>query len=393
MHPALRLLIFLALLFLFLVTIKLMGSSIKSLGKETAAGLFAHVGNPFAGLAIGILATVLVQSSSVTTATIVAMVGSGTLPIETAVPMVMGANIGTSVTNTIVALGHVRRSKEFELAFAGATMHDFFNLLAVAVFLPLELLTSGLFSSQVGGHGGGLLTEAGLQIAMLFDSSLSAAGAVAEEVVTKGSSWKSPVKAAVGSVAGFIKGLVLAGKGPASTFQIITLFTISFGGIFTSLVFITMNMKKLIANRAEKALNRALEKSGLIGIAIGALLTVAVQSSSITTSLLVPIIASGILSLRNAFPITLGANLGTTITALLAAMVAGSWGLVIAMVHLLFNLAATVILYPIPKLRFLPVDLATGLARLTTRNRLWAIGYVVITFIVIPLLGMQIFGE
>jgi hypothetical protein len=111
MHPALRLLLFLVLVFLFLVSIKLMGSSIKALGKETALGLFEGIQNPFAGLAVGILATVLVQSSSVTTATIVAMVGSGTLPVETAVPMVMGANIGTSITNTIVALATCRRAR------------------------------------------------------------------------------------------------------------------------------------------------------------------------------------------------------------------------------------------------------------------------------------------
>jgi sodium-dependent phosphate cotransporter len=237
-----------------------------------------------------------------------------------------------------------------------------------------------------------LLTEAGLELAHVFDSSIQIGSVVVEEA-SKGDGWKSPIKTAVSGVANLIKHGLLPDKGEASALQLLGIFAVSFAGIFATLVFITKNMKKLIANRAEAALNRALEKSGLIGMAIGCMLTVAVQSSSITTSLLVPLVASGILSLRNAFPITLGANLGTTITAILAAMVAGSVGLVIALVHLIFNLAGTALIYPFPKLRNLPVEMATRLARLTTRNRLWAVVYVVVTFVLIPLVGMIIFGE
>ncbi len=126
---------------------------------------------------------------------------------------------------------------------------------------------------------------------------------------------------------------------------------------------------------------------------VGVLLTVSVQSSSITTSLLVPMIAAGVLTLRNAFPITLGANIGTTVTALLAALVTGSWGLVIALVHLVFNLASTLLLYPIPAVRYLPVRCAEWLARLTTKNRFYALAYIVVTFILIPVGGMLLFKD
>ncbi len=387
LHPAVRIVIFLTLLFFFLVSIKLMGGSIKALGKGTASGLFDGVSNPFAGLAVGILATVLVQSSSVTTATIVAMVGSGQMPIATAVPMIMGANIGTSITNTLVALGHVRQSKEFELAFAGATMHDFFNLMAVAIFLPLELMTAGGFEL----HPGGVLTEAAVQLAHVFQPGIDlAAGASAEGA--KGG-WKSPIKIAVGGATKFIQGIFASNIKAPTNVEIGIWFVVSLGGIFASLVFITKNMKKLIADRAERVLNSALEKSGLIGIVVGILLTVSVQSSSITTSLLVPMIAAGVLTLRNAFPITLGANIGTTITALLAALVTGSWGLVIALVHLVFNLAATALLYPLPLTRDIPVKCAQWLAKLTLKNRFYALAYIVVTFIVIPVSGMLIFKD
>ena len=136
-----------ALLYLFLAGIKLLESGIKGLGKGFTDSLFENVSNPVAALFVGILATVLVQSSSVTTATIVVLVAEGTIPVEAAIPMIMGANIGTTVTNTLVALANLRNTEGFRRAFAAATMHDFFNVIAVVIILPLELLTGFLESS------------------------------------------------------------------------------------------------------------------------------------------------------------------------------------------------------------------------------------------------------
>ena len=132
------------ILYVFLTSIDLISGSFKLMGKDYAAGLFAYTSNPFSGLLTGLLATSLVQSSSTVTSLIVGLVAGGTITIEQAVPMVMGANVGTSITNTIVAMGHMTRSNEFQRAFAGATVHDFFNLMAVAVFLPLEIATGFL---------------------------------------------------------------------------------------------------------------------------------------------------------------------------------------------------------------------------------------------------------
>ena len=63
------------------------------------------------------------------------------LTVKLAVPIVMGANIGTSVTNTIVSIGQITNKDDFRRAFAGATVHDVFNWLAVVVFLPIEIIT------------------------------------------------------------------------------------------------------------------------------------------------------------------------------------------------------------------------------------------------------------
>lgn len=356
----------LALLFLFLVSIKLMESGIKGFSDaDSATDLFAGISNPFAGLAAGILATVLVQSSSVSTSTIVALVGSGSLTVEAAVPLIMGANIGTTITNTLVSLGSIGRRNDFRRAFAAATVHDFFNILAVAIFLPVQLMT-------------GFLSSGAKYIAEMLP------------VGDAGGKFNSPLKSAVKSIAGWVKDL-LHTLGLEGGWMSILLLLIGLALIFVSLTTITKLMRKVIADKAEKALNSALKKTGLIGIAIGAVITIAVQSSSITTSLLVPLCSSGVLTLENAFPVMLGANIGTTITAFLASLATDMNGLQIALVHVLFNLSATALIYPIAAIRRIPIRLARNLAINAVRNKMLVIAYVLVMFILIPVGGVFLF--
>ena len=360
-----RLLVFVLMIFVFLTAIRLFGQSIKALGSDTARDLFSGLENPFAGLAVGILATVLVQSSSVTTSTVVAMVGSGTLPLAYAVPVVMGANIGTSITNTIVSLGHMRQGQAFRRAFAGATVHDIFNLLTVLILFPIELAT------------GYLRTTAIWLVSVL-------------PIGAGGGSFKSPVNTLVKASAGVIESFISDTIGLDGLVLAIALLVVALAMLIGSLVIITKNMRALMADRIEQWLNRILRRSGLLGLAIGTGITMLVQSSSITTSLLIPMFGAGVLSLDAAFPIMLGANLGTTITAMLAAAVTGPLGLTIAMVHLLFNLTGTCIFLPVKRMRRIPIFLAEKLAETATENRAWAFAYVVGTFIVAPILGIII---
>jgi sodium-dependent phosphate cotransporter len=367
---ALRLGHVLLLVYGFLISIRLMGSALKAIGSEAAQELFSGVSNPFAGLAVGILATVLVQSSSTTTATIVSLVGQagGTaLPLKTAIPMIMGANIGTTITNTIVSIGHMRHGSAFRRAFAAATVHDFFNLLLVMIALPIELAT-------------GVLEKT----ATAISSALSNVG---------GAEYHSPIKAAVKAGAEPIEAL-LRGMGLEGTSLAIVLVVVALSLIVFCLLQITRNMRSLISGSLEQALNRVLGRSGLLGMLIGVVVTVAVQSSSITTSLLVPMCAAGVLSLRNAFPIMLGANIGTTVTALLASLATDNQaGLTIALVHTLFNVVGVAVVYPIPVLRSIPIRLANLLSVRAQRNPLWVVAYVVTMFIILPLLGYTIFGS
>lgn len=362
-----RILLVVLLLAGFLVAIKCMGGAFKLMGQETSGALFEGVANPFTALAVGILATVLVQSSSTTTATIVALVGSGELSVEHAVPMIMGANIGTTITNTLVSVGHVRQSASFRRAFAAATVHDFFNLMCVAVLLPLELAT-------------GFLSKTAL---FLTDHLAGGPGAKFDSPVNSG------VKVAYKGVLGAFESLGLAGTPLA-----IAVLVFGIAMTFVCLIYITKNMRALIAGRLEQALNRSLGRSGLLGILVGIVVTFSVQSSSITTSLLVPLCAAGILSLENAFPIMLGANIGTTITALLASSATdSSAGLTIALVHAFFNLLGTALVYPFARIRAIPIALAEKLAEAASKNPLYVVGYVVGVFVLLPLAGMWLFNR
>ncbi len=372
--PAARAVVVILALYAFLVGVALLESGIAAMGEGFQEGLLESVSNPLAGLFAGILATVLVQSSSVSTSTIVGLVGAGTLPVGFAVPMIMGANIGTTVTNTLASLGSLRRPDQFRRAFAAATMHDFFNVMAVAVLLPLELLSARLLDLP---DEKGILAFLATRLTQVFRGS---------EISEPGT---SPLRQAVRVPAGWISDGIegLIGFGPVTG---VVLLVVGLGLIFAALAGVTSNMRELVAGSVERAMNRMVGRGGgLVGILVGVAVTVAVQTSTITTSILVPLVAAGILSLRNAYPITLGANVGTTLTALMASLaVVHPEGLTIALVHTLFNVFSISLLYPIRPARELPLRLAGRLADEAVKRRSLVAAYILGMFVVIPVLGV-----
>ncbi|MDH3296096.1 MAG: Na/Pi symporter [Acidimicrobiia bacterium] len=353
------------LIYIFLVGVSSLESGIKVMGADTQEQLFSNVSNPLAGLFVGILGTVLVQSSSASTSVIVGLVATQALGVEAAVPMIMGANIGTTVTNTLVSLAHLRASAEFKRAFAAATVHDFFNVIAVAILLPVELAT-GVVSGVAKAISGGLVGSAGTE-------------------------WKSPIKAWVKAPVSWLSDVWEAIGASGNWLGVLMVFS-GLVIVLLALTFITKNMRRLVADRVERSLNAVLGKgAGMVALIVGMLITVAVQSSSITTSILIPLTAAGVLTLRNAYPVTLGANVGTTITALLASLATGATdSLTVALVHTTFNVLGILLLYVIPVARDVPIRAAETLAAIAVERRQWAIGYVVIVFIAIPAVGIAL---
>lgn len=341
-----------ALLLGFFLGLDLMGLAFKLFGKGFAELLIERTSNPFVGLFVGILATTLVQSSSTTTSMTVGLVAAGALTVEGAIPIIMGANIGTSVTNTIVSLAHVTRREEFQRAFAGATVHDFFNWMGVLLLLPLEIAT-------------GFLSKAAYRLELVLEG-------------TGGIKLLNPVKEMVRPVAEW----VVEQTGESGVITLI----IGIGLLILCLKFLVDVLKSLLRSRSEQTLHKTLFRSPVLAILAGMAMTVMVQSSSITTSVMVPLVGAGVVTLERAFPYTVGANIGTTITALLAALATGQpAALTVALAHLLFNLTATALIYVPPPIRAIPIALAKGLGRLGARNRVLAAVYILFFFYGLPI--------
>lgn len=351
--------VFAAVLFTFFLSLDLLGLAFGLFGKDLAAVLIERTSNPFVGLFVGILGTALAQSSSTTTSLTVALVAAGALTVDGAVPIIMGANIGTSVTNTLVSLAHVTRRVEFERAFAGATVHDLFNLITVLIVFPIELLTGALSGA-----------------AILLGSAVEGLG---------GLHLLDPLRIVIRPVATLLVGLF--DRSPVITLLV------ALGLLFLSLKLLVDLLRAVMSGKAEEMLHRTLFRSPVGAISAGILMTVMVQSSSITTSVMIPLVAAGVVTLEHVFPFTVGANLGTTVTALIAALSTGSPAAVtVAFSHLLFNVAGTLFVYVPPPMRSLPLAMARALGRLAVRNRLIAIGYIAGVFFVIPFLLIFLSG-
>jgi sodium-dependent phosphate cotransporter len=336
------------LLYLFILAITLLGSSFKLAGREFAESIFSATSNPMAGLIIGLLATAIMQSSSVTTSTIVAMVGTGFLSFESAIPMVMGANIGTTITNLIVSMAHIARTNEFKRAFAGSVVHDFFNICTVIILLPLQ-------------HYYNIIGASALFIERMFEG-------------YGGLKFSSPLGAITKPVAKWLIHLT------GDTAWLSALFAILL--IFVALRYIVLLLKSMVLSKVERFFQRFIFRTPALGFILGIVLTAAVQSSSITTSLMVPLLGAGVVTLVQVFPYMMGANIGTTVTAFLASFVTGSPAAVtVAFAHLLFNVYGIAIFWP---LKFIPIKLAEMLAELTQRSKLIPILYIVLMFFVLP---------
>ena len=345
--------VFLAL-YLFLVGINGLSSGIKLLGGDFAKQVMSTTGNPFVALFIGILATTLFQSSSTTSSLIVAMVGSGTVTLSGAVPMIMGANIGTTVTNTIVSIGHIQRGNEFKRAFQAATIHDFFNLLAVLVLFPIEYFF-------------GVLEKSASWLGVLLFGSIST-----DEV------FKSPIKAAIKWGSKQIQQLSFDND----IFFIILSVLLTFLMLYA----IVKLLRSLVLEKVEVFFDTYIFKTAMRAMIFGMLLTISVQSSSITTSTIVPLAGAGVLSLRQIYPFTLGANIGTTVTALLASLTLNVTAMVAAFAHLFFNIFGIIAVYLNPFLRDVPIKLSEKFSDLAIKNKFIPVTYLVVVFFIIPFL-------
>ena len=355
-------------LYFFVCAINVMSGGLKMMAdapptSEWIHSLLGHATNPFAALMAGILVTAVVQSSSFTTTIIITFAAGQVISVEAAVFAVMGANIGTSVTGIIVALFNVRIRRQFRRAFSAALVHDIFNLLSVAVLFPLEWVFGFL-----------------ARLATLVSQGLG--------VETAGNP-TSLVRKLTGPVVDFFEwaaGLVFSsGAWLGLTMAIAGLLL-----LLVSLLVLVMNLKGALLRQIEGLFRSVFFRNDAIAGAVGAITTVLVQSSSVTTALIVPLAGAGAVKLRRVFPFVLGANIGTTVTGIIAAAAVVNHkdvAVTVAASHVLFNIFGICIWYP---LRTVPIGLASWYGRLAARSKRYAFLFLLTVFVVIPVVGMMI---
>ncbi|WP_068268262.1 Na/Pi cotransporter family protein [Caviibacter abscessus] len=246
---------FLGGLGLFLFSIKYMGDGLQlSAGEKLRYILDKYTTNPFLGVLTGIFVTILIQSSSGTTVITVGLVGAGLLTLRQAIGIIMGANIGTTLTTFIIGFNLSKYA--LPIIFIGA---------ALLFFTKKQFLNN--------------------------------------------------------------MGRILYG----------------FGGIFYALSLMAAAMSPLKSEPWFTDLMLKLGNNSILGVFIGTVLTMLIQASSATISILQNLYADNLITLKATLPVLFGDNIGTTITAILACIGASTASKRVALTHVLFNIIGTII--------------------------------------------------
>ncbi|HUU93022.1 MAG TPA: Na/Pi symporter [Phycisphaerae bacterium] len=384
-----RLILVFVLLYVFLGGMGMMGHGLKALGKnpdfdtsqpvsevnqpyrDVVYDIFSYADNPLVGLFVGILATSIFQSSSFTTSFAVSLVVTTPLTLHQAIFIVMGANIGTSVTGVGVSFAHVRRPDEFARAYGAATVHDFFKTLTVLVFFPLEWIVWRM-------TGTGVLEWSGSTLAAVFSGG-----------TLSGRNPTSPMREALKPVVNAAEWLLKDGLSLSNVPTNVILGVLGVVLLFVALIFLTLVLRNLVVQRVERFFDQVLFRNDAVAFVVGLVLTAVIQSSSVTTSLVVPLAGAGLLNVRQILPYTLGAAIGTTVTALLASMATSAdtpaqaqVGLALAFSHMLFNVFGSAIWYPF---RAVPIGVANWFGGVAARSKKQAVLRVVLFFFALPI--------
>ncbi|KRX24105.1 Sodium-dependent phosphate transport protein 2A [Trichinella nelsoni] len=407
------LILLLACLYFFICSLDLMTDGFKLLGGHTIADAFRSntiLKSPVAILMIGIVVTAILQSSSTVTSIAVVMVGAEAFTVEQAYYVIMGSNVGTAVTSTIVALFSSGDRGRFEKAFAAAVIHDLYNWMGVVVLFPLEVITSALFGQGAIVSLTGLMVK-NLELGTLQDSEFfqkiidpftHLIFQADDEVLTNRSLGIVTNQSVVKRICydslnhTYSCPFVLNLDWPDT----------SIGGLllFISLVLLICclsGMVKVLNQLLGGGMQRILQKSlnfqlrgrwswatGYICILLGAMVTLVVQSSSIVCSTMIPLVALDVLSLERFWVYEVGADVGTTGTAIFAALATETLKtpLQLAFCHFCFNFISIFLFYSIPPVRRIPLAAAAFLGRTSARYRWFAFVYIFGTFIIFPLI-------
>ncbi|CAB4057548.1 SLC34A [Lepeophtheirus salmonis] len=364
-------------LYVFICSLDILTISFRLLSGRSGGALFSNseiLQNPIVGVMIGVISTVLIQSSSTTSSIIVGMVGSGVLSIKYAIPIVMGANVGTSVTNTIVALTQVADRKIFERSFSFVTGY---------LYKVTDIIVESFHINDGGQHPPEflhLLTKPLAELIIIIDENVTSCERTVDGKVEK-----------------YECGYLFAGVNIEDMWIGLILVICSLLVLISCLVFLVKILNSLMEAQIARVIQKVLNANipyfpwltGYLAIFVGSLITILVQSSSVFTCTLTPLVGTGFFELERAYPLTLGSNIGTTTTGILAALASEGRSfrpaLQIALCHLLFNVSGILVFYPIPFMRW-PLPMAKVMGKTVAKYRWFAIVYLILSFIVLPLI-------
>ena len=284
---------------LFLYGMKLMSDGLENIAGERLKGILEKItSNKIMGVLVGTIVTAVIQSSSATTVMVVSFVNAGLMSLVQATGVILGSNIGTTITAQIVS----------------------FNLEVVA-----------------------------------------------------------PIFIGIGAI------LMLSSK--KKKIKDIAVISVGFGILFMGMGLMSSSMKPIAELEIFKEIIIIMGRYSILGVLVGVIMTAIVQSSSATTSILVALAAAGTIDMKIAFPIVLGCNIGTCVTAIIASLTANKTAKKAALLHLLFKIFGTIIFLP------LSVYVVKVVAYLTPNNlgrqvaNAHTIFNIVITLVVLPISG------
>ncbi|GLD93057.1 hypothetical protein PINS_up001649 [Pythium insidiosum] len=296
----------------------------------------------------------------------------------------MGANIGTCVTCILVAFAQVSNRRHFERAIAAAITHDMYNVWSVIVMFPIEELFHPLEKlsramSNARTNQGAFANPIETIVRALTERLL---------VVDKSSIYAIATgQRACGSDISFLEGGAFAHSDLSD--QAIGILVMVLGLIVLAAALSTLirMMARVFLGATKRVIAEALDCNGYLNILIGTALTFAVHSSTLVTSTLTPMAGLGVVTQEQVYPLVIGANLGTTATALLASLVTGKKDAVaIALVHFWFNVFGIFLFYPIAVTRKPILEPARQIAQWSAAWPLVAVVFVLMSFLGIPLI-------
>ena len=377
----------------YLLNLSLIGVGFKLLEGKYSTNMFDEVGNPFSAMMVGIIGTTLLQSSSASTSIIITLAGAGMLSVDSAVMMIMGANVASTAIKTLLSLDYFRDRNKYAKGFASATINDILNFLTILILLPIQWSTKFLsaMTFEMAKHRTAPHSDEytwGEPIKKLIYPATDLIAKYDHQIaydISKGiCSPNGDIKPCPRPL---LKGGKLFEAGLSDNTAGAICISLATPLACLSLFLLVKTLRKLFRKNAKNLLKDSANKGPNISMLSSCAMTMLMQSSSTSTSVIAPLCATDQINLKQTLPLILGANIGTTVTGLLAASVASSnptEALQLALAHIFYNVLQALIWHPNERISNIPVNLSEKLGEIAGNHKTMPFLYTAGAFVGLP---------